>query len=43
MKPYNENIEFKNIDDYLEHWDNFFKKWKKTQRQPLKRMYLEES
>ena len=29
MKPYNENIEFKNIDDYLEHWDNFFKKWEK--------------
>ena len=29
MKPYNENIEFKNIDDYLEHWDNFFEEWEK--------------
>ena len=38
MKPYNENIEFKNIDDYLEHWDKFFEEWrKKPQRQPLMR------
>jgi len=29
MKPYNENIEFKNIDDYLEHWDKFFEEWSK--------------
>ena len=29
MKPYNENIEFKNIDDYLKHWDKFFEEWSK--------------
>ena len=32
MKPYNENIEFKNIDDYLEHWDKFFEKWEKDSK-----------
>ena len=23
---------FKNIDDYLEHWDNFFEEWKKDKK-----------
>ena len=30
MKPYNENIEFKSIQEYLDHWDKFFKKWEKA-------------
>ena len=29
MKPYNENIEFKSIKEYLDHWDDFFEEWKK--------------
>ena len=28
----NENIEFKSIDDYLEHWDDFFEKWEKDSK-----------
>ena len=23
---------FKNTDDYLEHWDKFFEEWKKIKR-----------
>lgn len=30
MKPYNENIEFKSIQEYLDHWNKFFKKWEKA-------------
>ena len=30
MKPYNENIEFKSIQEYLDHWDEFFEEWKKS-------------
>ena len=29
MKPYNENIEFKSIQEYLDHWDEFFEEWSK--------------
>ena len=29
MDQQNENIKFENIDDYLEHWDKFFKEWNK--------------
>ena len=32
MKPYNKNIEFKSIDYYLEHWDDFFEKWEKDSK-----------
>jgi hypothetical protein len=30
VKPYNENIEFKSIQEYLDHWDEFFEEWKKS-------------
>ena len=30
MKPYNENIEFKSIQEYLDHWNEFFEDWKKN-------------
>ena len=29
MTQQNENIEFKSIEAYLEHWDDFFEEWKK--------------
>ena len=29
MKPYDENIEFKSIQEYLDHWDEFFEEWSK--------------
>ena len=29
MKPYNENIEFKSIQEYLDHWNEFFEDWRK--------------
>ncbi|MDC0630102.1 hypothetical protein OAP26_06675 [Flavobacteriaceae bacterium] len=32
MDQQNENIEFKSIDDYLEHWDDFFEKWEKDSK-----------
>ena len=30
MKPHNENMKFENIDEYLNHWNQFFKDWKKN-------------
>lgn len=32
MAQPNENIEFKSIEAYLKHWDNFFKKWEKDSK-----------
>ena len=31
MKPYDENIEFKSIQEYLDHWDEFFEEWSKSE------------
>ena len=29
MDQQNENIEFKSIHEYLDHWDEFFEEWSK--------------